>query len=289
MPLLQAAQTTFTVDGTKAVYIAVPEGQSVTVYSNGNTLYYDNASTVTSSSNDGNIATAASATFTSPQYVICAQGASTSVFVDAAESFPVDLRVGDDLTVVDDLTVSDTATITGISTLTGGIGATSTKARALGIRSGNWETVSTLSATGTDAASASGTAVYLVSVFVPVNCTVTGIATLNGTNVTTDKVVNDLFNAAGTKVGQTAAAGTVPNADLFDELDLTAPATVTGPAVYFIGRQHDGTTIGFQSIPADKGHEPLAGSVAGTSFGAETSVVPPTTFTTNKAPYGYLY
>ncbi len=186
-------------------------------------------------------------------------------------------------------TVGTTLGVTGITTVTGGIGAAATKARALGIRSADWEVASTLSATGTDAAAADATTVYLVSVFVPVNCTVTGIATLNGTNVTTDKFVNYLFNAAGTKVGQTAAAGATPNADVFDEVDLTAPAAITGPAVYFIGRQHNGTTIGFQSITENKGHEPLAGSVAGTSFGAETAVVPPTTFTTAKGPFGYLY
>ena len=187
-------------------------------------------------------------------------------------------------------TVGTTLGVTGIITATGGIGAAATKARALGIRSADWEAVSTLSATGTDAAAADGTTVYLVSVFVPVNCTVTGIATLHGTNITTDKVVNYLFNAAGTKVGQTAAAGTAPTpADTFQEIDLETPTAITGPAVYFIGRQHNGTTITFQSIPADKGHEPLAGSVAGTGFGTETTVVPPTTFTADKGPFAYLY
>jgi hypothetical protein len=61
--------------------IACPAGGQITIRNDGNTLYYDDVSTVTSSSNDGSIATGASATFTKTQYVICAQGASTSVFV----------------------------------------------------------------------------------------------------------------------------------------------------------------------------------------------------------------
>jgi hypothetical protein len=59
--------------------------------------------------------------------------------------------------------------------------------------------------------------------------------------------------------------------------------------VYFIGRQHNGTTIGFQSIPTAKGYRPLAGSVAGDVVRRETSVVPPTSFTADKGPFGYIY
>ena len=187
-------------------------------------------------------------------------------------------------------TVGTTLGVTGITTTTGGIGAAATKARALNIKTSDVDVTATLAGFGTDAAAADGTTVYLACVYAPFNCTVTGIATLNGTNITTDKIVNYLFNAAGTMLGKTAAAGTAPTpADVFQEIDLTAPLAITGPAVYFIGRQHNGTTIGFQSIAASKGHQPLAGSVAGTSFGAETTVVPPTTFTADKGPFGYLY
>ena len=187
-------------------------------------------------------------------------------------------------------TVGTTLGVTGIITPTGGIGPTATKARGLRLSTTDVDTSATLSALGTDAAAADATTVYLCSIFVPVNCTVTGIATLNGTNITTDAFVNYLFNAAGALVGKTAAAGTLPTpADTFQEVDLTAPVTAVGPAVYFIGRQHNGTTIGFQSIATARGVAPLAGSVAGTSFGAETTVVPPTTFTAGKGPFAYLY
>ena len=56
MPHINEAFTSFAVDGTKAQYINVPQGASVTVANNGNTLYYKSTSDVTSSSNDGSIA-----------------------------------------------------------------------------------------------------------------------------------------------------------------------------------------------------------------------------------------
>ena len=86
MPLTREAQTHFVQDGSKASLVACPANGSITIYSTGNTLYYDNASTVTSSSNDGNIASGASATFTTSQYIITAQGVSTNVFVYTPES-----------------------------------------------------------------------------------------------------------------------------------------------------------------------------------------------------------
>lgn len=88
MTIVREAQTFFNV-GSTPVYVACPAGGTVTIRSDGATLYYDNVSTVTSSSNDGSIATGASATFSVGQYVVCAQGASTSVFVYTPESVSV--------------------------------------------------------------------------------------------------------------------------------------------------------------------------------------------------------
>ena len=241
--------------GTSAKYVGADSDNVKTILNmSGSTAYYKTASDVDS----GDTALAAGA------YVTFSVG---TYFVSAASSHLMESSVT-------------------------GVGPTTTKAAALGesVYTTAVDTSATLSALGTDAAAADNKTVYLCSVFVPVNCTVTGIATLNGTNITTDKIVNYLFDANGALIGQSAAAGTAPTpADTFEETDLTAATTVIGPAVYFIGRQHNGTTIGFQSITTAKGHRPLAGSVAGTSFGAETSVVPPTSFTTAKGPIGYLY
>ena len=89
MPYTREAQTFFVQDGSKASLIACPANGSITIHSSGNTLYYDNAATVTSSSNDGNIASGASATFTTSQYVICAQGVSTNIYVYTPESLTI--------------------------------------------------------------------------------------------------------------------------------------------------------------------------------------------------------
>jgi hypothetical protein len=89
VPYTREAQTFFSVDGSKVVYVACPAGGSVTIRNDGNTLYYKSVSSVTSSSNDGNIATGASATFTVGQYVVCAQGLATQVYVYTPDALSV--------------------------------------------------------------------------------------------------------------------------------------------------------------------------------------------------------
>ncbi len=261
------------------------------VNSSGGTLYYKNASSVTSSSNDGNLTAGQTVTLSTTTWVVSTTVVNVILNYLPGAAFGGDVTVADDLTVTDVFTASGTSTLTGITTLTGGIGATATKARALPAYTYPPQADTTLASTSTtDTASASNKAIYMASLFVPVNCTVTGIAVLNGTNVTTDKFVNYIINAAGTVLGSTAILGTVPNpADTYQETDLTTPLVIRGPAVYFIGRQHNGTTITLQKMLAAKGVYNLAGTVAGTSFGAETSVVPPTTFTADMGPFGYLY
>lgn len=259
MPTFQHDQ--FTVGTTAAGPIAATvDAPAQIVNCSGGTLYYKSDNTVSSSVNDGSLTAGQSATVTAANWLVGSAPISTLINYSPP----------------------------GVTLLTGGI----PKAAALGesVHTVALDTSATLANYGTDAAAADNKTVYLVSLFVPVNTLVTGVATLNGTNITTDKIVNYLFNASGQKIGQSAATGTAPTpADTFQETDLTAAVTIPGPAVYFIGRQHNGTTIGFQSIPTAVGYRPLAGSVAGTSFGAETSVVPPTSFTAGKGPFGYLY
>lgn len=229
--------------------------------SSGGTLYYKSADSVSSSSNDGNLTAGQSVVLSAANWIVSTTAVNTLVNY-----------LG--------------------TTQTGGVSTTSTalaKARTMSIASvpiSPGATLTTYSAT--DTAASSSTAVYLANVFVPANCLVTGIAILNGTNVTTDKVVNYLFNSAGKMIGQTLAAGTVPVADTFQEIDLITAVNITGPAVYWIGRQTNGTTVTLQKMVAGTANM-LAGTVAGTSFGAETVIVPPTTMTTNTGPAGFLY
>ena len=271
MPSVAARQDTFIQDGSKASFINVVDGQSITIYSNGDTLYYDNASTVSSTSNDGSIATGASATFTTPQYVVCATGDTTQVTILADESYP-DLEIGDDLT------------ITGTTTLTGGVSAVGP------------DYVSTVplgsvafASLGTEVAPVAKTE-YFASVFVPVNKTITGAGMLWGTIGGTDKVVYYLHNNAGTPVAQSAAAGTTSgDSNTFQEIDFTATYDAVGPARYWLGVQSNGTTDKLRFTAAATGPVPFNGTKALAAFGTAETITTPTDATADEGPIAYLY
>ena len=274
MPHINEAFTSFAVDGSKAQYINVPAGASVTVANNGNTLYYADTSDVTSSSNDGSIATAASATFTSGQYVICAQGVATNVFTTVNETVTTsDLTVSDDVTVTGDLTTSGTTAVTPASAPASVFSALPASATS-----------------GTDTAFADGTT-FLTSVFVPCNMTVTGVGFLVGSVGGTDKVIVRLYNSAGTLLASstTASSGTTAGtAAQLQEIAFTATYAATGPRRYFIGISANGLTAKLRTLPAYTGAKTFSGSVALT-HAATTAITPPTAFAADKAPFAYLY
>ena len=274
MPFINEAFSSFSADGTKAQYIGCPQGASITVANNGNTLYYADTSDVTSSSNDGSIATAASATFTSGQYVICAQGVSTNVFVTTNETVVTsDLTVTDDVTVTGDLTTSGTTAVTPAS-------APASVPVAL----------PAAATSGTDTAFADGTT-FLASVFVPCNMTVTGVGYLVGSVGGTDKVIVRLYNSAGTLLASstTASSGTTAGtAAQLQEIAFTATYAATGPRRYFIGISANGLTAKLRTLPAYTGAKTFSGSVALT-HAATTAITPPTAFAADKAPFAYLY
>lgn len=87
------------------------------------TLYYDNASTVSASSNDGNLTQNQSATFTEGQWVI--PSANTQVLVQYLKGVTYqDVTVSDDLTVSDDATITDDLTVSGDAAVTGTLAVT---------------------------------------------------------------------------------------------------------------------------------------------------------------------
>lgn len=277
MPVLSESQTVFTVDGTKAVRLAVPDGQAVTVFNTGNTVYYDNVDTVTSSSNDGSIASAASATFTSPQFLICAQGVQSSIVAIGAEGWAGDLRISDDVTVV------DTTTQTGVITPSAGIAPVAQPASI-------YATLPATATSGTDTAFADGTT-FLTSVFVPYNMTVTGIGYLVGSVGGTDKVIVRIYSSAGTLLASstTASSGTTAGtAAQVQEIALTSTYAAVGPNRYFIAVSANGNTAKLRTVAAHTGAKTLSGSVALT-HAATTAITPPTAFAADKAPFAYLY
>ena len=134
------------------------------------------------------------------------------------------------------------------------------------------------------------TSVYVSQIFIPANCTLTGVAISNGATVGTDKYIVALFDSAGAAVANSALAGvTTAGADVYQAVDFTAPVAVTGPKVYWIALYVDGTTDRFRSIPAVGAFAGLAGEVADQIFGTIAALTLPTTFTADKGPVAYTY
>lgn len=259
-------------DTSKAVFITADSARQAKITNITNTtLYYDDTSAASVGTNDGNLTQGQSAIFSSGVWVRPA--ANAQILVQYLEGV-----TAEDLTLTDDLSVTGTATLTGGLTT----GSSPTHITSVPIGSVAYGSF------GTDTAHASNKAVYVTTIFVPCNKTLTGAAKLNGT-AHTDKLCYYLFNAAGTKVAQTAAAGTASATnDVFQEIAFTATYAAVGPALYHVGVQANGTTAKTRTVAAATGLV-FTDIATGTSFGAETAITPPTTFTANEAPIAYLY
>lgn len=254
MPTLTKDLSTFWQDGSTAGYIACPDGSQIVVSNLGNTLYYKSTSSVTSSSSDGSIATAASQSFTKGIYVICATGVQTQVNV----------------------TTNDGRNQAGQVAFTG------------------WRNIApATTTTGTNSTPADGTQA-VTSVFVPVNSKITGIAYLIGGTGGTNKCYAVLYDAAGNVLGNssvTSGGATVGTASTFQTLALTAAINIVGPALYYVGVSINGTTARICTIVAGTQSGVYTGTAAQTHGTSVTvaAITPPVTFTTNVGPYVYLY
>jgi hypothetical protein len=246
----------FPVKGTAAKFIPCPGGQTLTIKSTGATLYYKSTSDVTSSSNDGNITTGNSSSFTSGQWVIAAQNSQTIVNWQTTEGPSVAETFG------------------------------------LGIAGGiprnvaTWQAIAATS--GTDTACTNGTA-YVGSVFLPMNATVTGIQYLIGSVGGTDKVIASLHSSTGALLANSATAGaTVGTAANLQQVAFTATYNAVGPAFYFVALTFNGTTAKFRSVPAFTNAGVIGNGVTQT-FGTPAAFTAPTTFTADKVPVASLY
>lgn len=274
MALISPSTDVFLQGSQSARQIICPPGQKITVTSVGGTLYYKSTSDVTSSSSDGNITTGNSATFTSSQWVITAQGVSTNVTVVSTEGFSGDLRIGGNVVHV------GTVTNTGATTNTGGL------AGGIPRNICTWQAIAATS--GTDTACTNGTA-YVGSIYVPLNCTVTGIQYLVGSVGGTDKVVASLHDASGTPLANSATAGaTVGTAAQVQQVAFTATYSAVGPAYYFVALTFNGTTAKFRSVPAHTQSGVIGNGVTQT-FGTVAAFTAPTTFTADKVPVASIY
>jgi hypothetical protein len=134
------------------------------------------------------------------------------------------------------------------------------------------------------------TELYVAEVFIPANCTVTGMAVFNGTNSNGNMKVM-LFNSAGTRVALSASTDvSADGADAYGaRIAFSAPYAAVGPATYYVGvicdtNTHDLNTHTMGNFGAGK----IESLVYATEAGYAT-ITPPTTFTTGLGPVATLY
>lgn len=126
--------------------------------------------------------------------------------------------------------------------------------------------------------------VFVASIYVPFDMTVTNINCLNGGTVGTNAVIYSLYNTAGTRIATTALAGaTTSGANAFQTIALTAPLAIQGPGRYFVSVQGNGATDNIRTVAASTFRQIVTNSVAG-AFGTLPALTPPTTFTANVGP-----
>ena len=180
------------------------------------------------------------------------------------------------------VTITPATTVTGIITPTGGITAAADQTISpRNIHVGG--TSAMLAADGNDSTPVN-TETYIGEVFIPANCTITGVAVFNGSNVT-DNVIVALANSGGTVVAQsisTAGSGT----DAYQRVPFTGTYAAKGPATYYVLTQYAGSTSRYNTFASGNfGASKKTGEV----FGTFTTITPPTTFTTALANIASLY
>jgi hypothetical protein len=170
---------------------------------------------------------------------------------------------------------------TGAITL--GAGATGGWARNIG----TWSNVAATS--GSDSACSNGTA-YCGSIFVPLNCTITGIQYLVGSVGGTNKVVVSLHSSTGALLANSAVAGTtVGTAAQVQQVAFTAPYAAVGPQSFFVAVTFDGTTAKFRTVPAFCNGNGVVGDGVTQTFGTPATFTAPTSFVADKVPVASVY
>lgn len=143
---------------------------------------------------------------------------------------------------------------------------------------------------GTDTAFASGT-LFVTSIFIPVNMTLTGIGFLMGSVGGTNRVVVQLNSAAGALLANStlASSGTVAGtAAQTQKIDFTATYAAKGPATYFIGVSANGNTAKILTVPAYRAPELFSASLSQTAA-TPAAIVAPSSFSADVAPIAFVY
>jgi hypothetical protein len=152
-----------------------------------------------------------------------------------------------------------------------------------------------LATSGTDKACANGTR-FWVSIDIPYNVSLTGVAYLVGSVGGTDSVVVQLCNSSGVEVATSKMTGLhhgaiVGTAAQFQSCPFYVGATPTAYTAasgkYFIVVQFNGTTAKFRTYPIP-GCKFIAGSVAGT-WDTKANITPGSSFTVDVGPIAMTY
>jgi hypothetical protein len=128
------------------------------------------------------------------------------------------------------------------------------------------------------------TETYVARVKIDFNCTLTGIAVLNGSAVAGNMIVG-LFNSAGVLVASSASTAQSGTA-AYQQVPFTATYAAKGPGLYFIGVQFNNTSARFRTHAIGNF---TAFKKTGETYGTFTTLTSPNTFTTGVGPVADTY
>lgn len=235
--------------------------------------------------------TTAQTGFNSPSDVLIVHAKDFNPVVDAVNS----LQDGTGNASVNNLTVAGNSAITGNETVTGTLTVTSTITPTGGIvAAGGFSIAPNLvhsggiparvSTDGTDATPVS-TEVYIAQIYIPANCTVTGVSVFNG-SVASGNIKVGLADSTGAVVA-TSASTAMSGTDAYQRIAFTSTYAAKGPATYYILEFVDNNTARINTHTfGDFRTAKQTGQTFATGF---TTITPPTTFTTALGPIASLY
>jgi hypothetical protein len=144
---------------------------------------------------------------------------------------------------------------------------------------------------GTSTAKAANT-MYCTEISLPYSKFITGLAVMNGATATTDKFIAVLYDSGGNLLANSAVAGTTASgASTYQKRNFITPFYAVGPTQYFACVQGDsGTTATLNLLTTGTQDVYLTQSYGSQTFGTiPATIAVPTTFTTLKGPYFFVY
>ncbi len=141
---------------------------------------------------------------------------------------------------------------------------------------------------GNDTQTVNGT-IYYAEIHITDPMILTGVGIISGSiGGGADKYIVSLYSATGALLANSTLAGTTfGGTDTLQQAAFTT-AYAASPGKYWIGVQANGTTGRIRTVAANTFINLRTTAVAGV-FGTLPALAPPTTFTANAGPIGYVY